>query len=262
MTDCCISVYNPDMKKTAVLLFLILSTISIYAQNIPRPIGYVNDFAGILDAASINEITEMIEGIERSTGVEIAVVTLSELQGVPVDQLSLKYYETWGVGKKGKDKGVLILVAIKDRKAWITTGYGIEGDLPDGLVGQIYRNEMAPRFRQGDYAGGIKEAVNKIGKVVVGEKLDYPKQRRNRPQSSNWIFLIFIIFIIISMIGKGRGRRGGGSTGSNLFWFLLGSGLGRSSGGWGGSGGSSGGFGGFGGFGGGSTSGGGAGGSW
>jgi uncharacterized protein len=101
------------MKKTAVLLFLILSTISIYAQNIPRPIGYVNDFAGILDAASINEITEMIEGIERSTGVEIAVVTLSELQGGPVDQLSLKYYETWGVGKKGKDKGVLILVAIR-----------------------------------------------------------------------------------------------------------------------------------------------------
>lgn len=253
--------YTPNMKKTAVLFFLILSTISIYAQDIPRPQGYVNDFAGILDGGSRNEITSMIEGIEQSTGVEIAIATLTDLGGMPIDQLAIKYYESWGIGKKGQDNGVLILVAVNDRKAWIQTGYGIEGVLPDGLVGEIIRNEMLPRFKQGDYPGGIKATVYRVGKVVGGEPVNYPRQKRNRPQSSNWIFLVFIFFIIISMIGKGK-RGGGGSSGSNLIWFLLGSGLGRSSSGWGGSSGGSGGFGGFGGFGGGSTGGGGAGGSW
>jgi uncharacterized protein len=247
------------MKKLAVILFVLLSFIIIGAQEIPSPQGFVNDFAGVLDGGSKSEITSMIEGIEQSTGVEIAVVTLSDLGGAPIEQLAIKYYEGWGIGKKGKDNGVLIIVAITDRKAWIQTGYGIEGQLPDGLVGEIIRNEMLPRFKQGDYGGGIKATVYKVGKIVGGETVSYPKSKR-RGNGGGWIYLIFLAMIIISMIG--RGKRGGG-TGSNLLWFMLGTGLGRGSSGWGGSSGSgSGGFGGFGGFGGGSTGGGGAGGSW
>ena len=178
------------MKRfTAVSLILILY-LCIGAQEIPKPQGYINDFAGILDGGSKNEIAGMITGIEQSTGVEIAVVTLSDLGNVPIEQLGLKYYESWGIGKKGKDNGVLIMVAVNDRKAWITTGYGIEGTLPDGLVGEIYRNEMVPRFKQGDYAGGIKATIYKIGKAVGGETVSYPKTRK-RNTGSGWGYLNF-----------------------------------------------------------------------
>jgi uncharacterized protein len=247
------------MKKLAVISFVLLSFIIIGAQEIPSPQGYVNDFAGVLDGGSKAEIASMVEGIEQSAGVEIAVVTLADLGGAPIEQLSIKYYEAWGIGKKGKDNGVLIMVSVGDRKAWIATGYGIEGELPDGLVGDIIRNEMLPRFKQGDYAGGIKATVYKVGKIVGGETVSYPKSKR-RNNGGGWIYLIFLAIMVISMFG--RGRRGGGS-GMGPLWFLLGTGMGRGSSGWGGSSNSgSGGFGGFGGFGGGSTGGGGAGGSW
>jgi uncharacterized protein len=245
------------MKRIAAVSFILILYLSLWAQEIPQPQGYVNDFAGILDGGSKNEITGMIQGIEQSTGVEIAVVTLTDLGGVPIEQLGIKYYEAWGIGKKGKDNGVLIMVAVNDRKAWITTGYGIEGTLPDGLVGEIYRNEMVPRFKQGDFSGGIKATVYKVGKAVGGETVSYPKSRK-RNKGSGWGYLIFLAILVMSMIG--RGRRGGSGLGA--LWFLAGMGMGRGSSGWGSSSGGSGGFGGFGGFGGGSTGGGGAGGSW
>lgn len=236
-----------------IICLLLFFGVSAFSQEIPAPLSYVSDFAGILDAQSKSEITSDIQAIESASGVEIAVVILQSLEGYPIEALSVEYFDKWKIGKKGADNGILIMVAIQDRKAWITVGYGLEGVLPDGLVGEIYRNEMVPRFRQGDYAGGIRATIYKLGRVAAGEKLVYPNRKRKDPNSIYLIFLFFTIMIILSIISRFSRRRRGIFFIPPIFFG------GPRSGSWGSG---SGGFGGFGGFGGGATGGGGAGGSW
>jgi uncharacterized protein len=248
------------MKKIAVLIIILGLAVFASADNLPRPRGYLNDFAGVVDGASAQQIESACASIERSTGVEISVITIESLDGSTIEQEGLRYLEGWGVGKKGKDNGVVIIVAIKDRKIRIETGYGMEGILPDSKAGEIIRYDITPRFKQGDYGGGLLAAVYKIGKIAGGEIVTYPKTPRQNTSIGTYIYFIFFIILIISSFSR---RRRGGSLG--LLWFLTGFGMGRS-GGWGGSsgwgGGSSGGSGGFGGFGGGMGGGGGASGGW
>ncbi len=245
--------YNNAMKKITVVLIILLLTSIAWSQNLPRYRGYVNDYAGMIDSRSAAQIEAVISSIEKSTGVEIAVVTIKSLEGRPIEEEALRYLEGWGVGKKGTDNGVVILVDQQGRKVRIEVGYGLEGVLPDGLAGEIIRYEIIPRFKQGDYGGGLLAAIYKIGKIVGGETVTYPETNRKRSNIGGLIYLLVIVFIIISgFSGRRRGSRLG------LLFFLTGFGLGRS-GGWGSS---SGGFGGFGGFGGGTGGGGGATGGW
>ena len=247
------------MKKAlAVLSLFICIFASAVADDLPKPLGYVNDYAGILDQGWLRQINEACASIRQTSGVEIAVVTIDSLGNSTIEEKALLYLEGWGVGQEGKDNGVVILVAYRDRQVRIETGYGMEGDLPDGLAGEIIRYDMVPRFRQDDYGGGILAAVYKIGKIAGGEVVTYPKSSRKKTNIGNLVYLIFLfIFIFTSLIG--RKRRRGGNLG--LLWLLAGFGMGRSSGG-GFSSGSSGGFSGFGGFGGGLGGGGGASGGW
>ena len=248
------------MKKINAILIAIAVLCSIYsvalAGDLPRPRGYLNDFAGVVDSRSAHQIESMCTSIEKSTGVEIAVVTIASLEGALLEEEALRYLMEWGIGKKGKDNGVIILVAQKERQVRIETGYDIEGVLPDGKAGEIIRYDIVPRFKQNDFGGGLSAAVFKIGKIVGGETVVYPKQNRKKSSIGSLIYLIFIvIFIVSSFTGRRRGR------GLGLLFLMTGFGLGRGSGGF--SGGSSGfGGGGFGGFGGGMGGGGGASGGW
>lgn len=246
--------YNHDMRKAAVALIVFFLTAIAWPQDLPRYRGYVNDFAGIIDSRSAAQIEAIISSIERSTGVEMAVVTEESLEGRPIEEEALRYLEGWGIGKKGEDNGLVILVAQQERRVRIEVGYGLEGVLPDGLAGEIIRYEIIPRFKQGDYGDGLLAATYKIGKIVGGETVAYPKTERRRSNIGGLIYLIIIVLIIASgFSGRRRGSRLG------LLFFLTGFGsgfgFGRSSG-WGGS--SSG----FGGFGGGMGGGGGATGGW
>lgn len=222
----------------------------------PEPVGYVNDFANVISPEYEIKIESVIREVKNKTSVEIAVVTIPSTEGEDIQPYSVELYTKWGIGKKGKDNGVLILVAINDRKAWITTGYGLEGILPDGLTGSIYRNYMRPAFREGKYGEGIYGAVLSIASTIAksyGVKLSpktpltYGIQRKPRSPSIFGIFFPLLFFILIFGIRLGPllflGTRG-------AYW---------SGGPFGGSGGFGGGFGGFGG---GATGGGGAGGSW
>jgi len=247
------------MKKNSfvfLILFLVLNAFiaCALANDLPRPRGYLNDFAGVVDSRRAHEIESMCASIEKSTGVEIAVVTVESLEGAILEDEALRYLMEWGVGKKGQDNGVVILVAQKERRIRIETGYDIEGVLPDGKAGEIIRYDIVPRFKQGDFGGGLSAAVYNIGKIVGGETVVYPKQSRNKPRIGGLVYLVFIIlFVIFNIFGRRRGR------GLGLLWFLTGFGMGR--GGFGSSGGS-GGFSSFGGFGGGMGGGGGASGGW
>jgi len=256
----------------SIIVMLMLTSVS--AASLPKPKGYVSDYMGLLDGQSVGRITQAIQAIEASTNAEIAVIIQDTLgEHGTVEELALAYLSEWKIGKKGVDNGLVLLVVIdqsrKHGQYRFETGLGLEGDLPDGLLGQIGREEMVPYFRQGDYGNGILSAVARIGEILGADmSASRPHKPRTRGLPSLGLILgILAFFVIFGGIGKG-GRRGG-SGGSGLLWLLLlGSmGGGRQHGGWGsfggggfGGGGSGGGFGGFGGGGGGA--GGGASGGW
>jgi len=240
-----------------------------------RPSNYVNDFARVLDAATQARLNDLCVQVEQKAHAQIAVVTVKSLDGQDVVSYAVALYQRWGIGKKGSDRGVLILLATQDRKYWTTVGYGLEPILPDGKVGGFGR-ESVPLLRNGDYAGAVTLMTSRVASVIAQDagvtlenqpSLAATRQRPAPGGGVGAVVAIFILFFIVISILSAifRGGRGGGGLGF-LLGLLLGSGGygggrgGYGGGGFGGFGG--GGGGGFGGFGGGSTGGGGAGGSW
>ncbi len=241
-----------------------------------RPQGYVSDFAQVLDQSSKTQLERYCGLLEESTAVQTAVVTINSLEGEPIEDFANDLFRKWAIGKKGKDEGVLLLLAIKDRKSRVEVGYGLEPILPDGFAGSVLR-EMTPSLKEQNYGqallGGAAEIGDQIAKAK-GIKLDRSLPRRAPPTASPqdngipWPLIIFGALILFGFLGRG------GGSGGLLGWMVLGNLLGGSryrgdnsswgGGGFGGSGGGGGGGGGggFGGFGGGDSGGGGASGSW
>lgn len=258
------------MKKL-LLIFLLLFAKHVVAQKIfdkPNPPQAVNDFGNFLEPFQRQALEQKLRNYNDSTSSAIVIITVPDLQGYDIAQLSLKYLRDWGIGTKGKNNGVLILVSKAEHKARIETGYGMEGVLPDILAKQIIDERMVPYFKENDYYRGFDNAVDAIIQAAAGEyKADPNSQKSGRPSIKTIIFLVILFFLLISFLGGGGGggsymsRRG--STGlGGLPWFLLGSMLGGGGGRGGGGFGDGGGGGGFGGFGGGGGGGGGASGGW
>jgi len=159
------------MKKYLFLvLFLacVFFSVGIEAEEkIPLPVGWVNDFAGVIGEGYKEKIETVIEETEGATSAEIAVATFKSIS--PYDEASYArlVFDNWKIGKKGKDNGVLVLIAVTEHRWRIEVGYGLEGILPDGLCGQIGRNYMVPYFRQGKYGEGLYYAVAAIAKIIA-----------------------------------------------------------------------------------------------
>ena len=235
-----------------------------------KPQGYVSDFAGVVDASSRQRLEQYCASLETSTGVQMAVVTVPDLNGEPVDQVANDLFRKWGIGQKGKDNGVLLLLAIADRRSRLELGYGLEPTITYGLAGDVLRS-MQPYLRAGHYGDALLEATSEIGARIAQAKgvslaVPAPRPLERRPHQTglpSWVIPvgIFAFFLLMSAL------RGGGKGGGGMGGFLTGMILGNMMGGrGGGSGGGFGGFdsggGGFGGFGGGDSGGGGASGSW
>ena len=245
---------------TLSFLLLILSLTAI-SQDIPErpfPPKLVNDFFGILDENQISTLETTLYNFDKETSTQITVVIVKSLNGYDKSEFAYTLGEKWGVGQKGSNNGIVVLIKPKtaDEKgeAFIAPGYGLEGAVPDATAKNIVENEMIPSFKQNDYYTGISNAVNTLISLTKGEFTadDYDK----KGDSSTLIIIIIIVFIFILIAIKNR--KSGGSSGSGH----IGTGgmfIGGGGGGW--SNFSSGG-GSFGGFGGGSFGGGGAGGSW
>jgi len=268
-------------RFSVVILILLWAAVWAAAEPIAslHPSNYVNDFAGVLDAATQARLNNLCLQVDQKAHAQIAVVTVKSLDGQDVVSYAVALYQKWGIGAKGKDRGVLILLATQDRKYWITVGYGLEPILPDGKVGGFGR-EAVPILKTGNYGAAATLMTSRVASVIAqdaGVTLDNqpriaaPRRQPGPGVGMVWVVvvLIFIVISILSAIFRGgSGGRGGGGSGfwSGLLWGLLfsniggGRGGGYGGGGFGGFGG--GGGGGFGGFGGGSTGGGGAGGSW
>nr|WP_199077975.1 TPM domain-containing protein [Pedobacter sp. ASV19] len=249
-----------------VLALVIFSTIG-FAQEFPaKPNKLVNDFTGTLTASQTQQLEDKLVAFDDSTSIQIAVAIVKSVGDYDINDYALQLGRKWGVGSK-KNTGIMLLVALGDRKISLQTGYGIEGALPDMYTKQIIENDIKPYFKSGDYYGGLESGTNAIIRYTKGEYKNENPQKGNNNNGSALPILIIIIIIIIVIIRRGGGRGGSQVIGSRgvadaLFWSML-FGGGRGSGGGGGfGGGSSGGGGGFGGFGGGSFGGGGSSGSW
>lgn len=136
-------------------IFLFLTLLGFFISlarpaSFPQPVGYVNDFAGVIDDESKKKMEEIIKFIEEKTGAEIAVVTIKTLEGESIEMFANKLFQQWGIGKKGKDNGVLILISLKEKKIRIEVGYGLEDILPDGLCGEIIRKDNGAFSKSGE----------------------------------------------------------------------------------------------------------------
>jgi uncharacterized protein len=131
-----------------------------------QPTADVNDFAGILSPAEKNALEQRCLELRQRTGGQLAVVVLRSLQGGEVDDFTEKLFRQWGVGQADKKNGVMLLVALDDRKARIEVGYGLEPVLPDALAGRILQQQLFPAFKQQQYGPGLTAAVNRIAEIV------------------------------------------------------------------------------------------------
>ena len=251
-----------------ILLFAVIPVSPLHAEQWQKlnPQGYVNDFAGVLDSTTKDGIAQLSTEVDQKAKAQIAVVTIKTLEGDTAEDFANHLFKQWGVGAKGTDRGVMVLLATDDHKYWTEVGYGLEPILPDGKVGGFGRS-MVPLLRQGDFNGAVLQMVRQIAAVIAQDShvsLDnlagVPAATLvERPRQDAHLTLGQIIFFGIIIVGALILFK---LLGPFFLLSLLFGGGGRNSG-WGGGGfGGGGGGGGFGGFGGGSSGGGGAGGGW
>ena len=253
-------------KRILALAALLLALVAGTAQNLPDPMKprrLVNDFAGILSDGQRAALEKKLADFARSSSTQITVVTVDSLQGLAVHDYATRLGEKWGVGQKGKDNGVVLLVKPKTARekgqAAISVGYGLEGVIPDITASRIVRDEMIPAFQRNDYYAGIDRAAGILADLAAGEYTadEYESQGNGAILAVGIIIALVILSLLFRRRGGGSYTPGHSSGGGGFFIFPMGGG-----GGFGSFSGGSGSFGGFGGFGGGSFGGGGASGDW
>ena len=197
------------------ILFAITATILgvapfAHAYSSPgRPSGYVNDFANVIPAADRASLEAKLLAFENSTGDEIAVVTVSSLGGDTIENYAVQLFQEWGIGKKGKDNGILILVAPNEREARIEVGYGLEGDVTDLQSGNIIRKVMIPAFKENNYAGGISGAADAVMSIITNSPDAERYSERSDTSVSlniNWGSLFVAIVLFLNILGAFLGR--------------------------------------------------------
>ena len=241
----------------ALFSLLMASTAMAYPQ--PKDGKFVHDFANVIPDADEARLEAKIQTLEDANSAQLAVITVKNLGGEAPSSYATNIGHEWGVGQKGADNGIVFLVAMKERKLWIATGYGVEGILPDATAKMIITRSIEPKFKAGNPPQGIEAGVDAIITVVKGEVYNPPAitkvkgggdpQLEMDPTVFLILMIILIVLLVIVAIYGGGGSGGGYSSGGGGSY---------DSGGWGGGGGGGGG----GGFGGGGFGGGGAGGGW
>src|SRR5215472_15686079 len=246
---------TPTKLAAACVTLLLFLGVALWAEKINdiRAQGYVTDLAGVINSATRQKIELLATEIEQKTGAQIAVVTVNSLEGETREEYAVDLYKHLGIGSKKDNKGVLILIAPKDRQYKIEIGYGLEPVINDARAGDIGR-QMVPDLRKGDYSAAAWTATTGVAQFIAadaGVQLTGLPKRAARPPTRElpwWVpFVLFGGFFLLIRALARAGRRGGGpgsgtsgtgGMGSALPWILLGSGMGRGGswgGGWGGS---------------------------
>jgi uncharacterized protein len=202
----------------AGLAFLLVPTILSFALalDVPPLRGRINDYAGLIPADRARALEERLARFEAETGHQIAVLTIPSLKGDSLEDFSIRVAEAWKIGKKGFDNGAILLIARDDRKLRIEVGYGLEGVMPDAIASRIIREVITPRFRSGDFAGGIEAGVDTMLRITKGEIL--PERTRPAPgptasPGGSLITILMITAMLALFVGMTRRRLLGGAVG-------------------------------------------------
>ncbi|MEG0307790.1 MAG: TPM domain-containing protein [Clostridium sp.] len=261
--------FSKIFLSSLILLLVLFSFTALAEDTYPTPTDYkyVNDYVGIITDSQAKSIVSIGKELEDKTGAQVAIVIINSTSRVPIEDYSNKLFRTWGLGQKDKDNGILIVLALEDKKWKVEVGRGLEGAIPDALSSRIMNSVAVPQFRDGNYGEGLVQSYSVIADHVSEEygitldkslNITLPKENSSNNNTRNSKLLVIVVAVLFfADLIFNRGRIFS-SLLQVLFWSNIGRG-GRGPGG--GSGGSSGG-GGFGGFGGGSSNGGGSSGSW
>ena len=218
----------PELLFAAFAALLVLVCTVAAAPNFPQLSGRVVDNAALLDAGTEASLTQKLEALEQQTTHQIVIVTLKSLQGETIEEYGYQLGRHWGVGQKGKNNGALLIVAVKERKVRIEVGYGLEGVLTDALTKVIIDSAIVPRFKAGDFPGGIVAGTTDLITALTGGKETLMARQPSAPKHQDFIDTIFTIIIILIIIyhiyavfsgrrsilgGSGRSSSGGWSSG-------------------------------------------------
>jgi len=252
------------IKRSFYLFFLLLVFPLSAVASIPpvpaQPPGYVVDLAEVLPPTEENQLEALLRGLEQKTTAQLVILTVDSLAGTDINSFSLQVAEQWKIGQKGKDNGLLFVVALQDRKYRFEVGYGLESPLPDSLLGSLGRQVLVPYFKQGRYGLGIAAATGDIirilgkyyGVTIAGvDELPVSSPSRENSGRSSLFFFLFLLFFLLLLYSRyfnkkfgNSGRYGQGRPGMGPIIFPGGGWGGGFSSGGGGFGGGGGGFGG------------------
>lgn len=206
-----------NLARTLVGIALVIASAAfVRAQDdLPKPVGRVNDFARVLSDADARAIEDEINAVERETSAEIALVTIDSLGRRSVEEYANRLFNTWGIGKAERDNGVLVLVAVNDREMRIEVGYGLEPILPDGLAGAVIREAFLPSFRNDNMAAGIRAGMTRVLDIVRRNETLTPAQRAALDRAAedakkSWgvaIFLMLFVGLGAFISGSGAGAK-------------------------------------------------------
>lgn len=222
-----------SLARKFFLISLLLPIFVFAYQNPGNPQGFVSDFAGVISNDAKQAIESKLYEFEKETSTEIAVVTIKDLGGDYVENFAVELFKDWGIGKKGIDNGVLLLVAVDDHKMRIEVGYGLEGALTDSEASSIIRNTLTPAFRANDYSGGISKAVDQIIEATKSEEFS-AGSTSNTVRSvagnivmnligflvSNFIFVLIVPLWLASILGRSKSWWAGGVLGGIVGIFF------------------------------------------
>jgi uncharacterized protein len=217
----------PMLRFALGLTLFLFQSLCSWALEIPNLHERVTDLAGVLTPDQVTSLDAKLRDLETTDSTQVAVLIIPGLEGESLEDYSLRVVEAWKLGQKGRDNGALLFISMKDRKIRIEVGYGLEPTLTDARTNQIIRNDITPRFREGDFYGGVDAGITGIIQTVRGNYQPSPNSgsrtsRRKGGSLFNFIIvLLFPLFWILSSTGKWGGAIIGGGAGMLLPYTLL-----------------------------------------
>lgn len=203
------------MKRFILYILALLVLVSqALALDVPQLKGRVNDYAGLLSPQAAQELEQRLAAFERSDSTQVVVLTIPTLAGENLEDFSIRVAEAWRIGQKGLDNGAILLIAKQERKVRIEVGRGLEGKLTDLVAGRIIRGDIAPRFKAGDFDGGVTAGVTAIMAVVKGEYKAQPRDIRQARKSAPPIFSLLIFLLVACVFLGALSRALGGLAGA------------------------------------------------
>lgn len=220
-----------SLASGILLLLALLLPFLAWAVDIPPLKARVTDLTGTLNARQRDALEQTLAEFESRKGAQIAVLMVPTTEPETVEQYAVRVEESWQLGRKGVDDGVLLVVAKNDRKLHIEVGYGLEGILPDAIAKRIIDNDIVPRFKEGDFYGGIRAGADRIMRVVEGEPLPPPAAHGPSPAGGfnpEFLFILFFFVLVAggvlrAIFGRVVGAGLAGGAAAFLGWVLAGS---------------------------------------